>query len=62
MFFWYWNFSGGQQIENAVRFHHDDKTNQCSVLSVYDDVAMVGLDAMKRSKSTLEDFVSNYFE
>ncbi|XP_073033500.1 uncharacterized protein [Primulina eburnea] len=52
---------GGHQIENAVRFYHDDKANLCSVWSVYDDVAMVGLDAMKRSNSSLEDFCRSYF-
>ncbi|XP_073119756.1 uncharacterized protein [Henckelia pumila] len=52
---------GGRQIENAVRFYHDDKTNQCSLLSAYDDVAMIGLDAMKRSNSSLEDFCRSYF-
>ncbi|XP_073293537.1 uncharacterized protein [Primulina huaijiensis] len=53
---------GGHQIENAVRFYHDDKANLCSVWSVYDDVAMVGLDAMKRSNSSLEDFLDGLNE
>ncbi|KAA8546787.1 hypothetical protein F0562_003216 [Nyssa sinensis] len=52
---------GNAQIENAAPLHCDDKAG-CSVLQTdSEDMALVGLDAMQRANSTLEDFCRSYF-
>ncbi|KAL6575925.1 hypothetical protein OROHE_000396 [Orobanche hederae] len=49
------------QIENDAQIYCDEKTNILPPPSFHDDVAMVGVDAMMRSNSTLEDFCMSYF-
>ncbi|KAI3451170.1 hypothetical protein Pfo_007835 [Paulownia fortunei] len=52
---------GCSQIGNPLQLYRDDKRNLDPVQSFHDDVAMVGMDAMMRSNSTLEDFCRSYF-
>ncbi|KAL3630205.1 hypothetical protein CASFOL_023189 [Castilleja foliolosa] len=52
---------GFSQTGNALQINCDGTTNIFNVPSFYDDVAMVGIDAMIRSNSTLEDFCRSYF-
>uniref|UniRef100_A0A5B7BW97 Uncharacterized protein n=1 Tax=Davidia involucrata TaxID=16924 RepID=A0A5B7BW97_DAVIN len=52
---------GNEQIEDSAPLHCDDKAG-CSLLQTdSEDMAMVGLDAMQRANSTLEDFCRSYF-
>ncbi|KAL6518564.1 hypothetical protein OROGR_019066 [Orobanche gracilis] len=48
------------QNENDARLYCDEKTNILPPPSFHNDGAMVGIDAMMRSNSTLEDFVIFY--
>ncbi|CAA0838168.1 Unknown protein [Striga hermonthica] len=51
-----------KQNENfALQVCGDKKTNINSSLSFCDGVAMIGIEAMMRSNSTLEDFCRSYF-
>lgn len=52
--------TGCSQIGNALQLHHDDKINPNPVQSLRNDVAVIGIDAMMRSNSTLEDFILFY--
>ncbi|KAL6575948.1 hypothetical protein OROHE_000419 [Orobanche hederae] len=52
---------GCNQIENDAQIYCDEKTNILPPPSFHDDVAMVGIDAMMRSNSTLEDFMQVIF-
>ncbi|CAI9753179.1 unnamed protein product [Fraxinus pennsylvanica] len=52
---------GENQIESAVSLHCYHKVDPDPVQSISDGVAMVGLDAMLRASSTLEDFCRSYF-
>ncbi|KAL8047136.1 hypothetical protein ABFX02_08G219600 [Erythranthe guttata] len=52
---------GCSSIGNDLQLYCDNKTNLDRVQSLHDNVAMVGMDAMIRSNSTLEDFCRSYF-
>ncbi|KAL2521661.1 hypothetical protein Fot_25584 [Forsythia ovata] len=52
---------GENQIESAVSLHCYHKEDPAPVQSISDEMAMVGLDAMLRASSTLEDFCRSYF-
>ncbi|KAK6150391.1 hypothetical protein DH2020_015323 [Rehmannia glutinosa] len=52
---------GCSQIGNALQLYCAGKTNLYPVQSFHDNVAMVGMNAMMRSNSTLEDFCRSYF-
>ncbi|KAL3845153.1 hypothetical protein ACJIZ3_002556 [Penstemon smallii] len=49
------------QLEIAAQLYYDDETNPDTSQNSCDDVAMIGMDAMIRSNSTLEDFCRSYF-
>lgn len=51
--------AGNEQIKNTVPLQCDHKASFGSMESESEDMAMIGLDAMQRANSTLEDFVSN---
>ncbi|GFQ03269.1 hypothetical protein PHJA_002470700 [Phtheirospermum japonicum] len=53
---------GFSQIGNALQIYCDGERNIFPVLSFHDDIAMVGIDAMMRSNSTLEDFLDGLNE
>lgn len=56
-------FAGCSQVENALQLQiHDGKTNLDSVQSFPSEVAVIGIDAMIRSNSTLEDFVRIFLD
>ncbi|KAL9160805.1 hypothetical protein ABFS82_08G224800 [Erythranthe guttata] len=55
------DFAGCSSIGNDLQLYCDNKTNLDRVQSLHDNVAMVGMDAMIRSNSTLEDFCRSYF-
>ncbi|KAL6339068.1 hypothetical protein AAG906_024219 [Vitis piasezkii] len=52
---------GGQKniVQNTFPLSHDTKTDIGHSETDFEDMAMIGLDAMQRANSTLEDFVSN---
>ncbi|XP_059640314.1 uncharacterized protein LOC132282600 isoform X2 [Cornus florida] len=52
---------GNEQLENTSPLFHDNKVGCASSQSDSEDMAMVGLDAMQRANSTLEDFCRSYF-
>ncbi|KAM7523760.1 hypothetical protein LguiA_013662 [Lonicera macranthoides] len=52
---------GNEQIENTVPLQCDHKANFGSLESETEDMAMIGLDAVQRANSTLEDFCRSYF-
>lgn len=52
-------FADNEQIENALPLHSHDKPDLAPSLSYFQEAATIGLDAMQRANSTLEDFVSN---
>lgn len=51
---------GGKEMENALKpyYESDNKLDFGSFQNYCGEMAMVGLDAMQRANSTLEDFVS----
>lgn len=48
----------GKELENTLKPYCDNKLDFGSIQNNYGEIAMVGLDAMQRANSTLEDFVS----
>ncbi|XP_051150007.1 uncharacterized protein LOC127264493 isoform X2 [Andrographis paniculata] len=52
---------GDSQIGNSVHLHSDEKVNPNQMQRFFVEVPMVGIDAMMRSNSTLEDFCRSYF-
>ncbi|XP_077224590.1 ATP synthase subunit B isoform X2 [Tasmannia lanceolata] len=48
-------------VELPAQLYLDNKQDQCLFRSNVDDMAMIELDAMQRSNSTLEDFCRSYF-
>lgn len=55
------HFSVGFQqhiVEKDLQLNCVDKSDSEELQSNYEELAMIGLDAMQRANSTLEDFVS----
>ncbi|XP_022136921.1 uncharacterized protein LOC111008497 isoform X2 [Momordica charantia] len=54
---------GGKEMENALKpyYESDNKLDFGSFQNYCGEMAMVGLDAMQRANSTLEDFFRSYF-
>ncbi|XP_057970597.1 uncharacterized protein LOC131159587 isoform X2 [Malania oleifera] len=48
-------------IRKHVIPNHEDKIDYDPLQTDFEDIAMVGLDAMQRANSTLEDFCRSYF-
>ncbi|XP_051150008.1 uncharacterized protein LOC127264493 isoform X3 [Andrographis paniculata] len=55
-------FVGDSQIGNSVHLHSDEKVNPNQMQRFFVEVPMVGIDAMMRSNSTLEDFLDGLNE
>lgn len=55
-------FAGYEEnlVETTAWFHHDKKTDNVSQETNSENMPTVGLEAMQRANSTLEDFVSNF--
>ncbi|XP_028963813.1 uncharacterized protein [Malus domestica] len=51
----------GENCENALQFDCGHKLESSSLHTDFEEMAMVGLDAMQRANSTLEDFCRSYF-
>jgi hypothetical protein len=48
-------------VDNSLQLDCDNKKDAGLLQTNFEDMAMVGLDAMQRANSTLEDFVSSCF-
>lgn len=49
-----------QTAEKALQLNFEYKSNFDQFLTNFEQMAMVGMDAMQRANSTLEDFVSSF--